>query len=1753
MADTTSTTQFKADISQLKSAMQAAQRQVRLASSEFKKATAGLDDWSKSAEGLQAKIKQLNTTLQAQKKQAELANKEYEKTVKVYGKNSAEADRAKMKLNGYEAAVAKTEKELKQYEDELKDCTNETGKFANSTEDLDDATQKASDGFTVMKGALASLVADGFRLAINAVKDFASATLEAGMNFEQGMAQVQAISGATGEELEALTEKAKEMGAKTKYSATESAEAFNYMAMAGWTTEDMLNGIEGVMNLAAASGADLATTSDIVTDALTAMGYSAGDAGKLADVMAAASSNANTNVEMMGQTFQYAAPIIGALGYNMEDAAVQIGLMANAGIKGTKAGTALRSILSRLSAPPKECAEAMEELGISLTDSEGNMKSLDEVMGDLRKAFEGLDETQQTATAKAIAGQEAMSGLLAIVNAAPADYEKLTKAVKDSEGAAQSMADTMNDTVEGQLTLLKSQIEGVQIQIYEKLTPALKDGVKKISETISSINWDKVADKLGDYAKKAIDFLAKIIENADGIITVLKTVATVLAATFVVSKVLSFAQGITTLYSAFKAMKTATDAATASQLLLNAAQAATPVGLVAAAVAGLVAAIGYLIVSNNNAASTTQILTEYEQEEIDKINEMAESYRELKAARDEQVEAINSEFGHYEELATELDSLVDANGRVKEGYEDRANFILTTLNEACGTEMKLVDGVIENYKDEKKALDNLLQSKKAEAILRANEEAYTTAIQNQDKALQNLTTAQGIYSQNKSELASAEKEYNKIMNMTAEEYAQQNELEGDLAAAAGHLKREQEEMGQKFLEAKAAVGESRLAMATAQSTYDEYMSTIKNYEGLSSAIISGDAYKIQKSLANMQNDFKTAETATKQSLQNQVRNYEANLSSLKQAIANGTPGVTQEMVTQAENMLKAAKAELDKAPDDFSTKADNAADSYATSLGSSENQEKVKTGAGSLKEAATEGLKDEDEAASEAGDNLTLGYIGGMELSIPNVNETASNMSSGAVDALNSGQESHSPSAATTASGENFGQGFINGMNNKTNSIWTTAWNLAKTALNALKAGQKEGSPSKLTYQSGVYFVQGYINGIVSQNTKLKNTVKGMVTAVVKELSNMSNYNFSAVAENASNMFANAFSQKLSYALARMSYENEQKLATFDTTIDKYETQKQNDSTKLQNASDKRIKAYEKDQEKVVKALEKQRDKEVKALEKQRDTLIKSIEKSRDSNIKTLEKTRDSNIKALEKLQDSDIKTLEKDRDKQIKNLEKSRDSQIKALEKARDSQISNLQSQLDNLSYKKEDSARRKQLQKELKSIKESTSKKIQSVKNTTQSSIKEVTKQTAAEIKTVKKTTSDKIKEEKKTASENIKGLKKSSSEELKTLKSNSSKEIKAVKEAANSAIKEKKSATSKAIEKEKADTKKQIAASDKKYDELIANEKKQKDAYNKASSQMLSEYTDAMNEYQSKAQALIDDTINGITDTYNQRYDDLIDKQNSLIDKLKSAGDLFEVSGAGVMTISDLQEQTRQIKEYTSKLQQIKNKVTSDLFDEIASFDMKEGSAYMDRLLSMSAKDLNAYNKAYTEKMEAAQAAGESIYKSDFEKVANDYQKEINQAFKTLPAQLEELGMDAMKGFLNGLTTNTDYMEDEVKLYVKALIDTFKKDLKISSPSKVMMQIGDYTGEGLVNGLKNTVNSVKKVAQEMAQSVATPLNTLKTDIGNVKSYVGGNETMFGQPTTVINNYDLQQNNYSPKSLSALETYQARRQQVAMVKAMT
>lgn len=380
-------------------------------------------------------------------------------------------------------------------------------------------------GKTINRGvSKACKVATASVAAVGAASVAALGTaVKVGSSFESQMSIVAAISGATSGELERLSAKAKEMGEKTAFSATEAAKAFEYMAMAGWKTDEMLNGIEGIMDLAAASGEDLATTSDIVTDALTAFNLKAKDSAHFSDILAQASSNANTNVSMMGETFKYVAPVAGSMGYSAEDTAKAIGLMANSGIKASQAGTSLRSIISRMADPTDKVEEAMKKLGIRLTDSNGNMRSLDDVMKDLRDSFSKLAPEQKAQYASTIAGKNAMSGMLAIVNASEKDYDKLTKAIANADGASKRMAETRLDNWKGDVTILRSKLEALGITMYESVDTPLRDITKGAQETVEALNTamsgggfdvlaQTIGSQLGSITSKAIEVLPDLAD-----------------------------------------------------------------------------------------------------------------------------------------------------------------------------------------------------------------------------------------------------------------------------------------------------------------------------------------------------------------------------------------------------------------------------------------------------------------------------------------------------------------------------------------------------------------------------------------------------------------------------------------------------------------------------------------------------------------------------------------------------------------------------------------------------------------------------------------------------------------------------------------------------------------------------------------------------------------------------------------------------------------------------------------------------------------------------------------------------------------------------------------------------------------------------------------------------------------------------------------------------------------------------------------
>jgi TP901 family phage tail tape measure protein len=335
-------------------------------------------------------------------------------------------------------------------------------------------------------------------------------SVKVGASFEKAMSEVQAISGASGESLENLTEKAKEMGRTTAFSASEAAEAMKYMAMAGWKEQDIISGISGVMNLAAASGESLGSVSDIVTDAMTAFKMSSEQAEHFADVLAATSSSANTNVEMLGMSFKQSAALAGTMGYSIEDVSLALGLMANAGIKGETAGMAIKNSIANMASPTKSMAAVMDQLNLSLTDSNGNMKDFRTVLTEVRKGFSGLSKDEQAAAAATLFGKEAMAGMLSIVGASDADFNKLADAIDNSSGSAKKMADVMLDNLSGQFTMLKSVTEGIGISIYDKFKRPLTDALKSVTK-----NFEGLAKSLESGALSGgLDTLAKTISDA---------------------------------------------------------------------------------------------------------------------------------------------------------------------------------------------------------------------------------------------------------------------------------------------------------------------------------------------------------------------------------------------------------------------------------------------------------------------------------------------------------------------------------------------------------------------------------------------------------------------------------------------------------------------------------------------------------------------------------------------------------------------------------------------------------------------------------------------------------------------------------------------------------------------------------------------------------------------------------------------------------------------------------------------------------------------------------------------------------------------------------------------------------------------------------------------------------------------------------------------------------------------------------------
>lgn len=512
--------------------------------SDTKKFKSGLKDLNQSAKDLQRELTAVNKALKHDPKNTDLLRQKQELLTK-------SVSETKSKLDALKAAKEKADKDMasgteinqEQYrrlvreisttENSLKNLTREMKNFGSvSAQEIAAAGQKMQDVGGKLEG-----VGKKMMPVTAAITGLGAVAVKTAADFDSSMSQVAAVSGASGDDLERLRDKAREMGAQTQFSASEAADAMNYMAMAGWKTEDMLGGVEGIMNLAAASGEELAAVSDIVTDGLTAFGLSAQDSGRMADVMAAASSNANTNVSMLGESYKYCASTAGAMGYSLEDVTESLGLMANAGVKGSQAGNTLKNAMINLAKPTDAMAATMKQYNISITNSDGSMKSWNEVVANLRTSLGGLSEAEQTAAVATLFGKEATAGMLSVINAAPEDIEKLNGAISNSSGSAKEMAETMQDNLNGQLKKLQGQLSELAISIGEVLMPVIRSIVERLKGLVEKFNG------LSDGQKKVIVVVGLLVAAIGPVILIIGKFATAIGAIMTIAPTLTAVLG----------------------------------------------------------------------------------------------------------------------------------------------------------------------------------------------------------------------------------------------------------------------------------------------------------------------------------------------------------------------------------------------------------------------------------------------------------------------------------------------------------------------------------------------------------------------------------------------------------------------------------------------------------------------------------------------------------------------------------------------------------------------------------------------------------------------------------------------------------------------------------------------------------------------------------------------------------------------------------------------------------------------------------------------------------------------------------------------------------------------------------------------------------------------------------------------------------------------------------------------------------
>lgn len=1679
-----------------------------------------------TAQGIDKASDQAQKSVEEVAKSAEKTGKQVEKSAKDSASKAGQAAKqgADTAAKGTESASTKMQQSHKKVKDTAKESADGAKK---SWEESNQSTVASTESATSKMAGLMKKSA-----AVIGVASVAAAkkTIDVGKSFEAGMSEVQAISGASGKDLEKLSAKAKQMGATTKFSATESATALKYMAMAGWKTNQMVSGLSGVMNLAAASGEDLGTVSDIVTDSMTAFGLKAKDSGHFADVLAKASSSSNTNVAMMGETFKYVAPLAGSMKYSIEDTATAVGLMANAGIKGSQAGTELRSILTRLVKPPKDAAAALSALGVSTTKADGSMKPMRQTMAELREKFSGLTDSQKSQYAAAIAGQEAMSGLLAIVNASDSDFNKLQKAIDNSSGAAKKQADIMNNNLQGALYDLGSAAEAVGIGIYEDIKTPLtkavgvgtkqlrtlsnklkKGGIKEIipKEAINTVeNLGTVAKAVGGGGLKVLGAAAKLVGNN---MEVALPVATSLLTVFKGYK------AVTTVVTAFRTVSAATEGAstgvqilgTAIQLFTGKTISATtataafktvctalggPVGIGVVAVGALAAGVAAYALTQKKAVTEANRYYSSCTKLKKKQEEMAASIKTLHKENQKNVDSTRANGVQADQLYQRLTKLMNVEHK-SAGTKAQIVSVVKQLNELLPGLNLEYDKEADKLNKSTSAIKKNIAALKEQAMAKAYQQGMESAaskvakadIEN-EKAVKKKTEATNKYNAavekmnqvtakvNQGKITTSSDEYKKASNDLTKYYDAMMTANKAVEQSGKNLNAAQKELT------------TYTDKYTAQTNYTEYLKSLDDLakqakikasdipksvgEGIKQGVYANPTSgKELKSLIKLDDLVNSDQLAKMQEQGMKIPQY------LAQGISDGSVSF-KTAATQLgnainwEDLIQQVKDKGKEVPDSIAQGIISGQYAVPTSITAVEN---LITFEGMKAKALQGGIEVPDYLAN----GITSGSTKPEEAA-----KALSNLVSFQDMIDKAGIEG---SKVPTELATRVAQGQI--------SVKVAVKQLTDGVKKDFDKAEKDTSKSKKNIESNTTLKTANNSGAAKSFNVVGNAAKKNANTVKKSKADTEKNSKITPTDNSKSgkktfesysKEAQKASSKTKTSVKTLKSTTAKALSSSDGSAKKAGAKLGNDFAKGIASKSGAAKSAG---SKVAKAGSSGASSQKSAFVSVGTNLSAGIASGIRSNSDAVSAAAREAVRAAvaaakaEGKIHSPSRVMESDVGKWMPlGMAAGIRKHIKDVEDA--------SGEMANASV--EATATALGIHSPSRVYKDAIGKNIP---KGVAKGVREGQTELNAEMKlSVNEALSAAKSASKKGNYSDIgNNLVSGISEALNTAKSRSSETVQEIIDQQTSKVSSKHDTTEKNLQdkisktknkKKKAKLKKQL----KKLKKQNAAEEKQLKI---AGEKTAAAYNDAFEKEADRLNKIAQEKLQDLSDEYQEAYNNIKSKMDSLTDKQQSWGNIY-----------NLDQNIMDIEKYQKNLKLLENKIPESMMEKILGMDIDAGNAYMAWFQHMSETEQQAYINKWNQQQNMSKTFSENFFGDDLAKLQANYESEMKTVTDDLQKEMKQAGVNIAKGLTVGMESETRNLSKSMKKICQNIIKTAKKTLKIHSPSREFAKIGSYDIQGAIKGHEKEAPNLYKQMGTISQNMAQKFAKAKLNVQDIQS---------------------------------------------------